>query len=529
VTLVPDAVPSTPVDTAPHPSRRSAYYALALLTVINLLNYLDRNVIFALFEPIKAELALTDAQLGWLGSAYVLVFSLAALPFGVISDVKSRRGVIAGGVAVWSMFTFLGGLVRNFGQLFVCRAAVGVGEAAYGPAATSMTADYFPGKDRAIAMGILAVGIPVGGVLGLLLGGWLEAIYGWRVAFMAVGVPGFICAVLVSRLADPTRHEEPLTLRGVRHGLDIGVRSFARMFKETLIFAVIGLLAAWVLTVKFGADSVADAAVLAACLLLGLALNTGRWVRQARRGERDRTPWTTQLEGALDDLVAAGRLVLHTPTLVYLFLSGAMIAFGLNGIVGWGPTFMTRTFDLSVASSAAMLGKWGLISGVAGALFGGVFADWLGRYTDRGRVITVALGLLIGGPLAIWLMTVRDVALFGPLLAVTFFFLSWYNGPLMAVIFDVVPARIGATVSGAYLLFIHLAGDAIAFPLVGSLSDRFGLERAVLILPVVTLVGGIVTLGALRTVVKDTARATALNTGTFRIPTNNDTPAPVAN
>jgi MFS family permease len=96
------------------------------------------------------------------------------------------------------------------------------------------------------------------------------------------------------------------------------------------------------------------------------------------------------------------------------------------------------------------------------------------------------------------------------------------------VIFDVVPARIGATVSGAYLLFIHLAGDAIAFPLVGSLSDRFGLERAVLILPVVTLVGGIVTLGALRTVVKDTTRATALNTGTFRIPTDNDTPAPVA-
>jgi MFS family permease len=186
-----------------------------LLAAINILNYLDRNVIFALFEPIKRDLGLSDAQLGWLGSAYILVFSLAALPLGVLSDLKSRKGVIAGGVALWSAFTALGGLVRNYWQLFVCRAAVGIGEAAYGPAAASMTADYFPGKDRATAMAILAAGIPVGGVLGLLLGGWLEGIYGWRVAFMAVGLPGFACAVLVSRLKDPTRVEEPLTFRSV--------------------------------------------------------------------------------------------------------------------------------------------------------------------------------------------------------------------------------------------------------------------------------------------------------------------------
>src|SRR5690606_36612761 len=100
-------------------------------------------------------------------------------------------------------------------------------------------ADYFPGKDRAIAMGILAAGIPVGGVLGLLLGGWLESIYGWRVAFMAVGLPGFACAMLVSRLVDPTRDEAPLTLRRVLREFEIGLRSFARMFTETIIASVI--------------------------------------------------------------------------------------------------------------------------------------------------------------------------------------------------------------------------------------------------------------------------------------------------
>jgi sugar phosphate permease len=88
-----------------------------------------------------------------------------------------------------------------------------------------------------------------------------------------------------------------------------------------------------------------------------------------------------------------------------------------------------------------------------------------------------------------------------------FFFLSWYNGPLTAVIFDVVPARVGATVAGTYLLFIHLAGDAIAFPLVGFLSDRFGLGTAVFVLPVVALLGGVVMLGAIRTVGRDMIRA----------------------
>ena len=142
------------------------WYALGLLAVINLLNYIDRNVIYALFESLKRDLALSDAQLGWLGSAYILVFSVAALPFGVLSDLRSRRAVIAWGVTVWSAFTFLSGLVRSYWQLFTCRAAVGVGEAAYGPAGASLVADYFPGERRAMAMGILASGVSLGGVVG---------------------------------------------------------------------------------------------------------------------------------------------------------------------------------------------------------------------------------------------------------------------------------------------------------------------------------------------------------------------------
>lgn len=488
------------------PPRRQAWTALVLLAAINILNYLDRNVIFALFEPIKRDLGLSDAQLGWLGSAYILVFSMAALPLGVLSDLKSRKGVIAGGVALWSAFTALGGLVRNYWQLFVCRAAVGIGEAAYGPAAASMTADYFPGKDRATAMAILAAGIPVGGVLGLLLGGWLEGIYGWRVAFMAVGLPGFACAVLVSRLKDPTRVEEPLTFRSVMEEMELGFRGFVRQLLPVIVWAAIGLGAAWVASVYYGADSQVDVAVFSIAITIGVALVIWRWVRLLRADRRDETPFTSEFESAVDDLTHAGRRVLATPTLVYIFLAGAMISFGMNGLVGWGPTFITREFNLTAGAAAAMLGKWGLLAGVLGALAGGAIADLLGRYTDRGRVITVAAGLLLGGPLAFWLLTIRDIDLFMPVFALTFFCLSWYNGPLGAVIFDVVPARVGATVSGAYLLFIHLAGDAIAFPLVGTLSDRFGLRTAVLVLPAVAILGGVVVLGALRTIGRDMKR-----------------------
>jgi MFS family permease len=487
-------------------SRAYRWYALGLLAFINLLNYLDRNVIFALFEPIKRDLSLTDTQLGWLGSAYILVFSVAALPLGVISDLRSRRAVIAGGIAVWSAFTFLGGVVRNFWQLFTCRAAVGVGEAAFGPAAASLVADYFPGKGRAAAMGILASGIALGGVLGIGLGGLLERHYGWRVAFMVVGIPGFVCAVAASRLIDPTRRPSDLTVREYMSGIGVGLNSLMRRFACSLIGLAVGAGSAVALDQVYGADSKLDIAAMGAAVGLGLAIDIWRWVRLIRLGQPPETPLGDEIESTIGDIVRAGQRVLATPTLMYVFVAGAMISFGMNGIVGWGPTFISRELGFTASQAATLLGKWGLLAGTAGTVFGGALADWLRQYTERSRVITVALGLLIGGPAAIWLLTVRDPAVFTPAFFGAFFFLSWYNGPLTAVIFDVVPARVGATVAGAYLLFIHLAGDAIAFPLVGALSDRFGIDRAVFVLPFVATLGGLVILGAAGTVARDMQR-----------------------
>jgi MFS family permease len=487
--------------------RSYSLYALGLLAATNLLSFVNRNVIFALFDPIKAELSISDAQLGWLASAYVLVFSLAALPFGILSDLRSRRAVITVGVVLWSAFTLASGFATNFGQLLVCRALVGMGAAAFSGAAQSLTADFFPLRGRAVAMGILAAGITLGGVIGIWLGGRLEAVYGWRTAMIAVSLPGFLLAVLTARLRDPVRGSATLSVRAALRELQVGINSAAKPFLPLLVSLAVGGALALYFDRTYGADSKVDVAAFAATVAVGLALNIRIWVKRFAA-----VPLTgpSPLVRVFGERAVSLAVVLRTPTLVYVFLGGALISFGMNGLVGWAPTFMSRELDLSIAQAATLLGSWGLVAGISGVLFGGAVADWLERYTVTGRVLTICLGLLIGGPLAIWLLTLRDLRIFVPVFAAAFFFLSWFNGPIAAVIFDVVPAKISATVAGAYLLFIHLVGDAVAFPLVGALSDRFGLDRAVLLLPAVAVLGGLVILGATRTVGRDMARAVAV-------------------
>jgi sugar phosphate permease len=254
-----------------------------------------------------------------------------------------------------------------------------------------------------------------------------------------------------------------------------------------------------------GADSKVDVAAFGGAVAIGLAFNIRMWVGRFAQAP---AAGPSALVRVFGDLAESLAVVLRTPTLVYVFLGGALISFGVNGLVGWAPTFMARELGLRVTEAATLLGTWGLVAGIAGALCGGAVADWLRRYTKTGRVLTISIGLLLGAPLTVWLLTVRDLAVFVPVFCAAFFFISWYNGPIAAVIFDVVPARITATVAGAYLCFIHLVGDTVAFPLVGALSDRFGLDRAVLVLPGVALAGGIVLLGAARTVARDMARVT---------------------
>ena len=182
-----------------------AIYALALLMFVYVLNFLDRTIIYILFPLIKKEMEFSDTQLALLGTtSFVIFYTVLGIPFGRIADKGSRTKIIAIGVAVWSLFSGLTAFAGDFWTLFFCRVMVGVGEATLGPAAISLLSDYFPPAKRATVTSIYSMGIAIGAGLAALLGGALSG-YGWRTAFMLVGFPGMIFAVLVFFLREPKR------------------------------------------------------------------------------------------------------------------------------------------------------------------------------------------------------------------------------------------------------------------------------------------------------------------------------------
>src|SRR4030095_785125 len=183
-----------------------AWYALGLLTLVYVLNFLDRTLIYILFTPIKKEMSFSDLQLALLGStSFVIFYTALGIPFGRLADRVVRKNMIAGGLAVWSLFSGLTGFAKGFWTLFFCRVMVGVGEATLGPAALSLLSDYFPPRRRATVQAVYSSGIAVGAGLAFFLGGWIGQHFGWRWAFYLLGFPGLLIATLVILLKEKPR------------------------------------------------------------------------------------------------------------------------------------------------------------------------------------------------------------------------------------------------------------------------------------------------------------------------------------
>jgi MFS transporter, Spinster family, sphingosine-1-phosphate transporter len=184
-------------------TRRYAWYVLILLSAINFINYVDRQIIISLGPFIRRDLGLTYTGFGWLITAFMLIHSLTSLPFGMLSDRWVRHKIIALGVFGWSAATFFCGLATNFAHLLVARAAVGIGEAAYAPPSNSLLSDAFPALERSRILGFFNLGMFLGGAVGLILGGVLGEILGWRACLYLVSVPGFVLGGLAWYLREP--------------------------------------------------------------------------------------------------------------------------------------------------------------------------------------------------------------------------------------------------------------------------------------------------------------------------------------
>jgi MFS family permease len=196
---VPRETPSTRL-------ARSSVFALSVLTLINLLNYLDRYVVSGIIPDLKAPpLGLSDSQIGLLTTAFMLVYMLAAPIFGALGDRGSRTRPIAIGVFLWSIATIASGFASNYAHLLGARAIVGIGEAAYVAISPALLSDLFSRSQRGRVLSVFNMAIPVGAALGYIVGGLMSHHYGWREAFFVAGAPGVLLALLVLRVPDPPR------------------------------------------------------------------------------------------------------------------------------------------------------------------------------------------------------------------------------------------------------------------------------------------------------------------------------------
>ncbi len=188
---------------------------LLILMLVNFVNYVDRQIVFALFPYLRHDFGLTRLQLGTLATAFTVVLSLASFPLGMLADRVSRRAVISAGILFWSGATFFSGMASSFRSLLVARGMVGVGEAAYTPAGAAVITAAFPKEVRARVQGSFDIGMFLGGATGISLGGYIAAQFGWRAAFFMVGIPGVILGLAALRLPESavTVAKESMSLR----------------------------------------------------------------------------------------------------------------------------------------------------------------------------------------------------------------------------------------------------------------------------------------------------------------------------
>jgi MFS transporter, Spinster family, sphingosine-1-phosphate transporter len=387
---------------------RRAWALLALLTALNVLSWVDRQIVPALAPLLMADLDLSNAQVGLLyGYAFILCFILASSVLGPLADRVHRPRLVAGGLAVWSAFTAASGLARSFPQLAGARVMVGIGEATLTPAALAMLSDAFPDRWRARAAGIFAIGLPIGSGLSLVIAGLLAPRYGWRTCFYVLGAVGIVAAILTAFVPEPraAREATPAARRRADYAALLSPAAICTIAGGVLVtFSTAASIHVITWLVRERGFEFRDAAIMAGGIYAaaGAAGNVaGGWIAdwcEARwRGGR---LWS----------LATVQAVLGIPTLLFFTSAPGSAAFyagwvlsSLRGTIWYGPLY-AATQDLAPAAQRATAIAFLML---AINLLGGGPGPWLaGAIGDRwsltvGLIVTTSVGVLAAIPFAL--------------------------------------------------------------------------------------------------------------------------------
>lgn len=474
-----------------------AWYVLALLVLVYVFNFIDRQILSILAEDIKRDLNLSDAQLGFLyGTAFAVFYALFGVPIGRLADNWVRTRLLSFGLTLWSGMTALSGLAGSFTQLSLARIGVGVGEATAGPSAYSMISDWFPKARRATALSIYAAGLYLGGGVSLLIGavvvkGWNTAypdggplgLVGWQAAFMAVGIPGLLLALWVATLIEP--------IRGRADGLPPPVpmpgRTIIRNFLAdmasvipplTLVnMALLGRrallenIAALVLVAGLVATLVHFTGEIPQFLAVGTGLYAViSWAQSIKR--RDKPTY---------------EMIWGTPAFVLTIIGFGSISFVGYSVGFWAAPYAMRSFVEPMAASGApvpwygtkeavafLLGGGGALGGFIGTILGGVLGDAAKKRHPSGRIIVGSLATLVPAPF-IWLQyTTTDLATFFLCYAPTTIFGSMYVGVAAATTQDLVMPRMRGAATATFFIGTTLFGLGLGPWFTGFVSKLSG-------------------------------------------------------
>jgi MFS family permease len=386
---------------------------LAFLVLAYTFNFIDRTIIATIGQAIKVDLKITDTQLGLLGGlSFAVLYTLLGIPIARLAERWNRVSIISLALVVWSGFTVACGFAGNFVSLLAMRVGVGIGEAGCSPPSHSLISDYFEPRRRASALSIYAFGIPLGSMIGAVAGGWLAKTYGWRIAFMVVGAPGVILALLVKLLVKepPRGHSDPVERPALPE------------------------------------DVIAEAA----------AAPGGAWL------------WTE-----VKELGAVTRdLFSHWPIL-NMVLGVTLTSVAGYGVGQFSSPYFIRTFALDYATVGLVFGLVGGFSSGLGTLAGGFVSDWASRRDARWYALTPAIGLAIATPIYVLAYRQPDWRVAALILLIPGIFHYTYLGPTFGVVQNVVETRRRATATAVLFLFLNIIALGGGPLFTGWIIDQF--------------------------------------------------------